>query len=172
MLFRRIRKGDPLSRAVSSEDINKVYDILEGIEGIGCSVNKTPSGRGWTISVEEGGGGGAGESIDFPWRVAVSGGYVTMTDGEAVDLAYGASHTYTLTAYAAAAVWIWLQFPVRDVPGQWGGVSHGASLPSSVPSSDVVIPVAQIASDGSGGYTVRHIATGEMPPLHIAQMEA
>lgn len=158
VLFRRIRKGDPLSRAVSSEDINKVYDILEGIEGIGCSVNKTPSGRGWTISVEEG-GGGAGESIDFPWRVSVSGGYITMTPGRTLDLVSGATSTHSLTSVPAADGYV---YAVYQSQGNGGlSVGFGAALPT--PSSgEIVFAIADI----SGGAVTQYVV-GLLPLARV-----
>jgi hypothetical protein len=176
VLFRRIRKGDPLSRAVSSEDINKVYDILEGIEGIGCSVNKTPSGRGWTISVEEGGGGGAGGSIDFPWKVTATpdgngGANVTMADGYVFFI--GGDGLATVSwggANIAGTTTLFANIWQNNYTWQTG-VNTSATFPYGGDATGFSIPIATVAIGSGGAVSVTQMLTSALPVYSTVEEE-
>lgn len=51
LLFRRFRKGDSLHKAVNAENFNTLFNILEDIQGEGCTIVKTRNGLGWKIVV-------------------------------------------------------------------------------------------------------------------------
>ena len=57
--LKRIRAGSGFC-GFSASSWNKVCNVLETIEGIGCTINKTHSGNGWTVVVD-------GKSSDAPY---------------------------------------------------------------------------------------------------------
>ena len=57
--LKRIRAGSGFC-GFSASSWNKVCNVLETIEGIGCTIHKTLSGNGWTIVVD-------GKSSDTPY---------------------------------------------------------------------------------------------------------
>lgn len=46
--FNRYKPGDPL-RKIRADDLQCVFNILNTIEGVGCSIQKTRNGIGWKI---------------------------------------------------------------------------------------------------------------------------
>jgi hypothetical protein len=65
--LRRFRSGAPLC-AFSAQSWNRVANVLESIEGVGCRIEKTENGWGWQIVVD-------GSSDFEPPEVFESGGY-------------------------------------------------------------------------------------------------
>lgn len=62
--LKRIRAGSGFC-GFSASSWNKVCNVLETIEGIGCTINKTHSGNGWTVVVD-------GKSSDAPYPEGVT----------------------------------------------------------------------------------------------------
>ena len=52
--LRRFRAGSPLCR-FDPKSWNRVANVLESIEGVGCRIAKTENGWGWQIIVGDGG---------------------------------------------------------------------------------------------------------------------
>lgn len=50
--FKRFVIGDPLWKACNKHNLDIVFNILENIQGIGCTINKDPTGVGWSIAVD------------------------------------------------------------------------------------------------------------------------
>lgn len=48
--LRRLRRGDGL-KALSAASWDRVCNVLETIEGVGCTIQKTQDGYGWKIVV-------------------------------------------------------------------------------------------------------------------------
>ena len=67
-LFGRLRKGLPWS-AFPWESYNKICTVLEGLQGVGCHVEKSADGRDWTIVVD-GASDYAPEDFAPPWTGA------------------------------------------------------------------------------------------------------
>lgn len=53
LLFKRFKKGDSLHKAVNAENFNKIFNILEDIQGEGCTIEKSATGLGWKIVVDK-----------------------------------------------------------------------------------------------------------------------
>lgn len=51
--LRRFRAGSPLCR-FDPKSWNRVANVLESIEGVGCRIEKTENGWGWQIVVGDG----------------------------------------------------------------------------------------------------------------------
>jgi hypothetical protein len=51
--LRRFRSGAPLC-AFSARSWNRICNVLESIEGVGCRIEKTENGWGWQIVVGDG----------------------------------------------------------------------------------------------------------------------
>lgn len=51
--LRRYRAHSPLCR-FHPQSWNRICNVLEGIEGVGCRIQKTENGHGWLIIVGDG----------------------------------------------------------------------------------------------------------------------
>ncbi len=59
----RIRPRDPLAR-LSARSWDRICNVLETIEGVGCRVQKTLSGHGWKIIVDPAGSSDIAPPVD------------------------------------------------------------------------------------------------------------
>ncbi|MBP5545171.1 MAG: hypothetical protein ILM98_13935 [Kiritimatiellae bacterium] len=52
--FKRFRKGDSLHKAVTKDNLDKLFNILEDIQGVNCRIEKPTDaeGKGWRIVID------------------------------------------------------------------------------------------------------------------------
>lgn len=95
--LKRIRAGSGFC-GFSASSWNKVCNVLETIEGIGCTINKTHSGNGWTVVVD-------GKSSDAPYPeglTPVGGGDAAGDSVVVAKITGGTTLTgYDVTCYPA-----------------------------------------------------------------------
>lgn len=94
--LRRYRAHSPLCR-FHPQSWNRICNVLEGIEGVGCRIQKTENGHGWLIIV------GDGSDTTLPEGFP-SGG---------AGLPYGGEEYQVLQRDGdGAAIWDWVRYVV------------------------------------------------------------
>lgn len=143
--LRRFRKGDPVAKVCDTEHHNRVADILENIEGMGCHISKPTNGSPWTIVIDGTSDVPLPSSVQtktrFPWGadhpwglVDVVGTNVTIAAGE-FEAGSGVALATAQTTFTIAqdASYIGLKYdpssgtlsligPTQDKPVSGGGV--------------------------------------------------
>jgi len=85
--FKRFRTGDPIRKACDSRNLNTVFDVLEDLQGLGCRIERTNTGKGWMIVVDGTSDIEPPEDYTPPWEPDKSGsqGAQSESDWESGD---------------------------------------------------------------------------------------